>query len=164
MKFIADKTVPYLKGILDSLADITYLSSEEFTPEHWTETIIGTELKSQSDSISELNSRIQVEDISADCLTALKGDMTINYAVRRGTHYSIGAIFRNLGGLSSGEIANLKQEYAPAETTAFCAYAFTTGSSHACASGWITKDGSLYFASVGNAVTLAIGIEYDVVS
>ena len=34
MKFIADKTVPYLKGILDSLADITYLSSEEFTPEH----------------------------------------------------------------------------------------------------------------------------------
>ena len=34
MKFIADKTVPYLKGILDSVADITYLSSEEFTPEH----------------------------------------------------------------------------------------------------------------------------------
>ena len=108
--------------------------------------------------------RIQVEDISADCLTALKGDMTINYAVRRGTHYSIGAIFRNLGGLGGGEIANLKQEYIPNETTAFCAYAFTTGSSHACASGWITKDGSLYFSSVGNAVTLAIGIEYDVVS
>ncbi len=34
MKLIADKTIPYLRGILDSVADITYLSSEEFTPEH----------------------------------------------------------------------------------------------------------------------------------
>lgn len=31
MKIIADKTIPYLKGIVESVADVTYLSSEEFT-------------------------------------------------------------------------------------------------------------------------------------
>ena len=33
-------------------------TAEEFTESHWTETTVGTELKSQADSISALNSRI----------------------------------------------------------------------------------------------------------
>jgi len=33
MKIVADNTVPYLKGILEPIADISYLSAEEFTPE-----------------------------------------------------------------------------------------------------------------------------------
>ena len=41
-------------------------TAEEFTESHWTETTVGTELKSQADSISSLNSRIRyVEDESA---------------------------------------------------------------------------------------------------
>lgn len=32
-------------------------TAEEFTESHWTETTVGTELKSQADSISALNSR-----------------------------------------------------------------------------------------------------------
>lgn len=34
MKIIADNTVPYLKGIVESIAEVTYLSSNEFTPEN----------------------------------------------------------------------------------------------------------------------------------
>lgn len=33
-------------------------TAEEFTESHWTETTVGTELKSQADSISALNSRL----------------------------------------------------------------------------------------------------------
>lgn len=33
MKIIADNTVPYLKGILEPVADITYLESKDFTPD-----------------------------------------------------------------------------------------------------------------------------------
>lgn len=33
MKLIADNTIPYLKGIAEPFADITYLNSAEFTPE-----------------------------------------------------------------------------------------------------------------------------------
>ena len=33
-------------------------TAEEFTESHWTETTVGTELKSQADSISSLNSRM----------------------------------------------------------------------------------------------------------
>ena len=36
-------------------------TAEEFTESHWTETTVGTELKSQADSISSLNSRIFVD-------------------------------------------------------------------------------------------------------
>ena len=32
MKIIADNTVPYLKGILEPIADVSYLDSKEFTP------------------------------------------------------------------------------------------------------------------------------------
>ena len=32
MKIIADNTVPYLKGIAEPVADVTYLTSKEFTP------------------------------------------------------------------------------------------------------------------------------------
>jgi len=32
MKIIADNTVPYLKGILEPIADVSYLNSNEFTP------------------------------------------------------------------------------------------------------------------------------------
>ncbi|MDR0428895.1 MAG: 4-phosphoerythronate dehydrogenase PdxB [Tannerellaceae bacterium] len=32
MKVIADNTIPYLKGIAETFADVTYLSSEEFIP------------------------------------------------------------------------------------------------------------------------------------
>lgn len=35
-------------------------TAEEFTESHWTETTVGTELKSQADSISALNSRIKI--------------------------------------------------------------------------------------------------------
>lgn len=38
--------------------------AEEFTPDHWTETTIGTELKAQSDSISELNAKNLNVDIT----------------------------------------------------------------------------------------------------
>lgn len=34
MKIIADNTVPYLKGILEPIADVSYLNSREFTPEN----------------------------------------------------------------------------------------------------------------------------------
>ena len=34
-------------------------TAEEFTESHWTETTVGTELKSQADSISALNSRME---------------------------------------------------------------------------------------------------------
>lgn len=33
MKIVADNTVPYLKGIAEPIADVTYLTSKEFTPE-----------------------------------------------------------------------------------------------------------------------------------
>lgn len=33
MKIIADRTIPYLKGIVESFADIQYLSSDQFTPD-----------------------------------------------------------------------------------------------------------------------------------
>lgn len=32
MKIIADNTVPYLKGVLEPIADVSYLDSKEFTP------------------------------------------------------------------------------------------------------------------------------------
>lgn len=32
MKIVADNTVPYLKGILEPIADVAYLNSKEFTP------------------------------------------------------------------------------------------------------------------------------------
>ncbi len=32
IKIVADKTIPYLQGILEDFAEVTYLSSEEFTP------------------------------------------------------------------------------------------------------------------------------------
>lgn len=34
MKIIADNTVPYLKGIVEPVADISYLESKDFTPEN----------------------------------------------------------------------------------------------------------------------------------
>lgn len=34
MKIVADNTVPYLKGIAEPIADVTYLNSNEFTPEN----------------------------------------------------------------------------------------------------------------------------------
>lgn len=34
MKIVADNTVPYLKGIAESIADVKYLNSNEFTPEN----------------------------------------------------------------------------------------------------------------------------------
>ena len=33
MKIVADNTVPYLKGILEPVAEVVYLSAGEFTPE-----------------------------------------------------------------------------------------------------------------------------------
>ncbi|MCK9160661.1 MAG: 4-phosphoerythronate dehydrogenase PdxB [Parabacteroides sp.] len=33
MKIVADNTVPYLKGILEPIADVVYLPAEEFTPD-----------------------------------------------------------------------------------------------------------------------------------
>lgn len=34
MKIVADNTVPYLKGVAEPIADVTYLTSNEFTPDH----------------------------------------------------------------------------------------------------------------------------------
>lgn len=34
MKIIADNTIPYLKGIAEPIAEVTYLDSKSFTPEH----------------------------------------------------------------------------------------------------------------------------------
>ena len=34
MKIIADNTVPFLKGVLEPVADVSYLNSKEFTPEN----------------------------------------------------------------------------------------------------------------------------------
>lgn len=34
MKIVADNTVPYLKGIAEPIAEVTYLTSKEFTPEN----------------------------------------------------------------------------------------------------------------------------------
>lgn len=34
MKIVADNTVPYLKGIAESIAEVNYLTSKEFTPEN----------------------------------------------------------------------------------------------------------------------------------
>lgn len=33
MKIVADNTVPYLKGVAEPIADVTYLTSNEFTPD-----------------------------------------------------------------------------------------------------------------------------------
>ncbi len=34
MRIIADNTIPYLKGVLEPIADVSYLNSREFTPEN----------------------------------------------------------------------------------------------------------------------------------
>ena len=34
MKIVADNTVPYLKGIAEPIAEVSYLNSEEFTPKY----------------------------------------------------------------------------------------------------------------------------------
>ena len=33
MKIVADNTVPYLKGILEPVAEVAYINASEFTPE-----------------------------------------------------------------------------------------------------------------------------------
>ena len=38
-------------------------TAEEFTESHWTETTVGTELKSQADSISSLNSSYELSNV-----------------------------------------------------------------------------------------------------
>lgn len=42
MKIVADNTVPYLKGVAEPIADVTYLTSNEFTPDriHDADTLI----------------------------------------------------------------------------------------------------------------------------
>ena len=56
-------------------------TAEEFTESHWTETTVGTELKSQADSISALNSRIQLDTIE---ISIPKGSVITSSAYRVG--------------------------------------------------------------------------------
>lgn len=113
-----------------------------------------------AEAISALNSSFQGEDISADCLVSKMGDMSITYATRRGTHYSISAAFRNISA-GGGDIATLKSDYCPKDTTAIavCAY---SGGDIAVASGWVLSNGNVRFTCSKTAVTVIINMEYDV--
>lgn len=75
--------------------------AEEFTPEYWTETTIGTELKSQSDSISELNSRIQLDTIE---MSVPKGSFIANSAYRVGNLVIFSAAINVAETVNSNEV------------------------------------------------------------
>lgn len=88
------------------------------------------------------------------------GDMSIGYATRRGTHYSIGAAFRNISA-SSGFLATLKREYCPTEVVAI-AICCHTGSNIINAGGILYANGDISFVCPETAVSAFVSIEYDV--
>lgn len=88
------------------------------------------------------------------------GDMSIGYATRRGTHYSIGVAFRNINSANSF-LATLKREYCPTEVVAI-AICCHTGSNIINASVILYANGDISFICPETAVSAFVSIEYDV--
>lgn len=70
-------------------------TAEEFTESHWTETTVGTELKSQADSISALNSSLSNLDSSKVSLANIGSNNLDDF--RSGLHFSYGTILQDRG-------------------------------------------------------------------